>query len=61
MRVSGGAIDELQLHLVPLLLGGGERSFDGLAPTALSLEVVRVVDSPRVTHLRYAVRRGPAR
>jgi dihydrofolate reductase len=52
-----GLLDELQLHVVPLLLGGGVRLFDdhgGGAP--LELERTRVVESPAgVTHLRYRV------
>jgi dihydrofolate reductase len=47
-----GAIDELQIHLVPLLLGDGVRLFGGERP---ELELARVVTSPAVTHLRYRV------
>jgi dihydrofolate reductase len=51
-----GALDELNVHLVPLLLGaGGVRLFDDLEPT--DLELVRVTDSPYVTHLQYRPRR----
>jgi dihydrofolate reductase len=49
-----GAIDEMQIHLVPLFLGGGTRLFDDV-PTG-PLEPIEVVDSPRVTHVRYRVR-----
>jgi len=48
-----GLIDELQLNLVPLLLGGGARLFDGLGADEVRLELDRVVDAPGVTHLRY--------
>jgi dihydrofolate reductase len=48
-----GLLDEMQLHVVPILLGGGVRLLDGLDP--LQLEVTRVVESPAVTHLRYRV------
>jgi dihydrofolate reductase len=48
-----GLLDELQLHVVPILLGGGVRLLDGLDP--LQLEVTRVVESPEVTHLKYRV------
>jgi dihydrofolate reductase len=48
-----GLLDELQLHVVPILLGGGVRLLDGLDP--LQLEVTRVVESPAVTHLKYRV------
>ena len=53
--LSASRLDELQLHVVPILLGGGTRLFEG-APD-VSLERVRVLDSPAVTHLRYRVRR----
>jgi dihydrofolate reductase len=50
--LSSGLLDELNIHLVPLLLGsGGVRLLDGAAPA--ELELTRVVESPHVTHLRY--------
>jgi dihydrofolate reductase len=49
-----GLVDELQLHVAPVLLGGGSRLLDNLGePGALRLEPTRVVGSPAVTHLRY--------
>ncbi len=50
-----GLLDEIQLHVVPLLLGDGVRLFDGLDPTPRELEITRVIDSPGVTHVRYRV------
>jgi dihydrofolate reductase len=50
-----GLLDELQLHLVPLLLGAGTRLLDGLGPD-IKLESTQVVSaSPAVTHLRFRV------
>jgi dihydrofolate reductase len=49
-------VDELELHVVPLVLGGGARLFDGLGPD-LRLEQVRSVEAPGVTHLKYRVAR----
>ena len=49
-----GAVDEFQLHVVPLTLGGGVRLFDGLGPEQRRFEKTRVVDSPNVTHLKFA-------
>jgi dihydrofolate reductase len=50
-----GLLDELYLHIVPLILGAGERLLDNVgAPT---LEPVKVVPSPTVTHIKYRVGR----
>jgi dihydrofolate reductase len=55
-----GLLDELQLHVVPVLLGDGVRLFDRLEEP-IELEATRVVESPAVTHLRFrAVAGGPA-
>jgi dihydrofolate reductase len=51
--LKAGLIDELQLNLVPILLGSGERLFEGLGGADVELELDRVVDAPGVTHLRY--------
>ncbi|WP_170323830.1 dihydrofolate reductase family protein [Cryptosporangium phraense] len=48
-----GVLDEIQVSVVPLLLGGGVRLFDGIGPVAL--EQTRVIPSDGVTHLRYRV------
>jgi dihydrofolate reductase len=50
-----GAVDEVQIHLAPLLLGDGVRLFDGLDPEDVRLELTRVIESPAVTHLGYRV------
>ena len=51
--LKAGLIDEVQIHLVSLLLGNGLRLFDNLTPT--KLERTRVLESPGVTHLRYNI------
>jgi dihydrofolate reductase len=50
-----GLLDELQTHLVPVLLGDGVRLFDGVGAEPPRFELTRVLDSPLVTHLRYRV------
>ena len=46
-----------RFEVVPVLLGGGVRLLDGVAPAAADLELLRVVDAPGVTHLTYQVSR----
>jgi dihydrofolate reductase len=53
--LGAGEVDEFQLHIVPVLLGGGVRLFDGLDGELPQVELVRTVESPRVTHLEYRV------
>ena len=55
--LAAGLLDELQLHIVPVVLGGGVRLFDGAVPVPVELEAERVVASPAVTHLRFRVAR----
>jgi dihydrofolate reductase len=53
-----GHLDEVQINLAPVFLGGGTRLFEGIAPETAVLVPERVVAAtPSVTHLRYAVRR----
>ena len=55
--LSAGVIDELTLDITPVLLGSGERIFDGI--DAFDFEPVEVLHSPLATHIRYrAVRAG---
>src|SRR5579859_3276471 len=54
--LEAGVMDELQIHQIPVLFGGGRRLFEGL-PSRVELEVVRVIDTPEATHIRYRVRR----
>jgi dihydrofolate reductase len=55
--LKAGLLDELELHLVPVLLGQGRLLFDGLPPGYVELELLRALDGPGVQHLRYRVRR----
>ncbi len=49
-----GLVDEIHVHVVPLLIGGGTRLFDTL-PSAIRLERVSAVATPQATHLRFRV------
>ena len=53
--LTAGLIDELQLHVVPVLLGAGARLFDNLEGAEIGLECTRAVVAPGVTHLKYRV------
>jgi dihydrofolate reductase len=52
--LTAGLVDEVQVHVAPVLLGGGVRLFDNLGPE-VKVEPLRVVEPPNVTHLRYRV------
>jgi dihydrofolate reductase len=51
--LAAGLLDELYLHIVPIVLGAGERLLEDVGDPAL--EPVKVVASPRVTHVKYRV------
>jgi dihydrofolate reductase len=55
--LNAGLVDEVQLHLVPVLLGGGTRLFENVDVESLRLECIRTVQAPGVTHLIYHVRK----
>ncbi len=52
-----GQLDELELHVVPVLLGHGRPLFDNLPAEHIELDLVRRLTTPDVMHLRYRVRR----
>jgi dihydrofolate reductase len=51
--LTAGLVDEMELHVIPALLGAGERLFDGVADLN-DLRLVRTVAAPDVTHLKFA-------
>ncbi|WP_407565829.1 dihydrofolate reductase family protein [Streptomyces sp. 184] len=56
--LAAGLLDVLELHVTPLLLGGGSRLLDDLGGTGVRLEQVRAVEGNGVTHLKYLVHHG---
>jgi len=56
--LAAGLIDELDLSIVPVLLGAGGRLFENIGGARLALEQVRAVEAPGVTHIKYGVRAG---
>jgi dihydrofolate reductase len=54
--LAAGLVDEMEISLVPTLLGGGERLFDGVGEDLRGLELVRTVAEPQVTHLKFTRR-----
>jgi dihydrofolate reductase len=57
LALAAGILDELQIHLVPVLLGRGRRLFENGGPAHVELEVSRIAEGSGVTHLRYSVNR----
>jgi dihydrofolate reductase len=51
--LAAGLVDEFELHIAPILLGGGERLLDSVGN--LKLEQVRVIEAPGITHIKYRV------
>jgi dihydrofolate reductase len=52
--LAAGLVDELELHVAPILLGSGSRLLEGVGPD-LKLEQLRAVEAPGVAHLKYRV------
>ena len=54
--LNAGLVDEFSIALAPVFIGEGLRLFDGIDKRRVSLDIVEAVQSPMVTHLRYAIR-----
>ncbi len=52
--LAAGLVDEMEISLVPTLLGSGERLFEGVGDDLRGLKLVRTVVAPQVTHLKFA-------
>jgi dihydrofolate reductase len=58
LALAAGVLDELEIHLIPVLFGQGRRLFEGLAAEQIELERTRILEGEGgVTHMRYRVRR----
>jgi dihydrofolate reductase len=53
--IGAGLVDEISIHLVPVLLGGGTRMFEHLGGEHIQLESAGVIETPEATHLRFRV------
>ena len=55
-HLAAGLVDEMEIHLVPTLLGSGARLLEGVGDDLRGLKLVRTVAAPNVTHLKFARR-----
>ena len=58
LALAAGVLDELELHVIPVLFGQGRRLFEGLAPEQIELQRTRILEGEGgVTHMHYRVQR----
>jgi dihydrofolate reductase len=57
IALAAGVLDEIEIHLIPVLFGQGRRLFDNLDPEQIELEPTRVLEGDGVTHMHYRVQR----
>jgi dihydrofolate reductase len=55
--LKAGLLDEMEIHVIPVLFGDGTRLFDDLGGRRIELKKIRTVDTPEATHLRFSVQR----
>jgi dihydrofolate reductase len=53
--IQAGLLDEIQIHIAPVLLSDGRRLFDRFDAGQIELERTRVINSPSLTHIRYRI------
>lgn len=54
--LAAGLVDEMEISVVPLILGLGARLFDNVAGATRELEQLRAIEAPGVVHLKYGFR-----
>jgi dihydrofolate reductase len=58
LALAAGVLDEMEIHLIPVLLGQGRRLFDDRGPEHIELERTRIIEGEAgVTHMHYRVKR----
>ena len=57
LALAAGVLDEVELHVVPVLFGQGRRLFDNMRADQIELERTRVLEGEGVTHMHYRVLR----
>jgi dihydrofolate reductase len=58
LALAAGLLDELEIHLIPVLFGQGRRLFEGLAAEQIELQRTRILEGEGgVTHMHYRVQR----
>jgi dihydrofolate reductase len=58
--IRAGLIDEILIHLVPVLFGSGTRMFDHIGDEHIHLQTIQVIEAPAATHLRFRVVKQPS-
>jgi dihydrofolate reductase len=53
--ISAGLVDEISIHLVPVLFGGGTRMFENFGGEHIQLETTSVIETPAATHLGFRI------
>ncbi|MBA3489416.1 MAG: dihydrofolate reductase family protein, partial [Longispora sp.] len=53
--INAGLVDEIRIHLVPILLGGGIRLFENISVSSVELEKTRAIDSTGATHFSFRI------
>src|SRR6266540_5460991 len=58
--LQAGLVDEMQIHLAPVLFGNGIRLLENIDAERIGLETTRVIETPAATHLQYRILRHPS-